>query len=176
MKQILTAYDNAAARLASTSGWLLPTLARAVFAAVMLGYFWASAWTKFDGGPFALSTGAFAQIFPKTFEAVGYDANQLNWFHHLVALAGAWAEVVLPLLVVLGLLTRLSALGMIGFVVMQSLTDVFGHMAGPDTIGAWFDRASDALILDQRALWITLLVILVIKGAGPVSVDRLLRQ
>ena len=176
MSPILIAYDNAAARLSSASGWLLPTLARAVFAAVLLGYFWSSAWTKFDGGPFALSTGAFAQIFPKAFEAVGYDANQLNWFQHLVTLAGAWAEVVLPLLVVLGLLTRLSALGMIGFVAVQSLTDVFGHMAGPETIGAWFDRAPDALILDQRALWITLLAVLVVKGAGPLSIDRLLRQ
>ena len=100
----------------------------------------------------------------------------LNWFQHLVTLAGAWAEVVLPLLMVLGLLTRLSALGMIGFVAVQSLTDVFGHMAGPETIGAWFDRAPDALILDQRALWITLLAVLVVKGAGPLSIDRLLRQ
>jgi putative oxidoreductase len=63
---------------------------------------------------------------------------------------------------------------MIGFVVVQSLTDIIGHAASPATIGAWFDAASDALILDQRALWVFVLLTLVLKGAGPVSLDRVL--
>ena len=67
--------------------------------------------------------------------------------------------------------TRLAALGMVGFVVVQSLTDIFGHSAAA---GAWFDRASDALILDQRALWLLLLIVLISKGAGPISADRFL--
>ena len=57
--------------------WLLPTLARLIFAAVLLGYFWASALTKFDG-PFTPSVGAFAQIYPRAFEAAGYDAGQMG--------------------------------------------------------------------------------------------------
>jgi putative oxidoreductase len=156
--------------------WLLPSLARLVFAAVLAGYFWASAATKFDGGPFSLSTGAYAQIFPKAFEALGYDASKLSLLQHLIALAGAWAEVVLPLLLVIGLLTRPAALAMVGFIVVQSLTDVFGHMVDAETLGAWFDRSSGALILDQRALWILVLAVLVVKGAGPLSADRALRQ
>lgn len=156
-----------------TGDWLLPTLARLIFAAVLLGYFWASALTKFDG-PFSPSVGAFAQIYPRAFEAAGYDAGQMGLFAHLVVLAGGWAEFALPALVVLGLLTRLAALGMIGFVVMQSLTDIFGHGVGAETIGTWFDRASDGLILDQRAFWVVLLATLVLKGAGPVSLDKLL--
>ena len=175
MNRVFTVYDAIASRL-NAADWLLPTLARAVFGAVLLGYFWASALTKFDGGPFGLALGAYAQIFPKAFEAVGYDAGALSIFHHLVALAGSWAEVVLPALVVLGLLTRLAALGMIGFIAVQSLTDVYGHLADAATIGAWFDRIPDALILDQRAFWVFVLVVLVIRGAGPVSVDRLLRR
>lgn len=163
-------------RLDRCGDWLLPTLARLVFAGVLLGYFWASAATKFDGGPFRLSTGAFAQIFPKAFEATGYDVSKLGLFAHIIALTGAWAEVILPLLIVLGLITRLAALGMIGFVIVQSVTDMFGHMAGPETVGAWFDRASDALILDQRAFWVLLFLVLVTKGAGPLSLDRLARQ
>jgi putative oxidoreductase len=80
----------------------------------------------------------------------------------------------LPTLIVLGFLTRLAALGMIGFTVAQSLTDVYGH--GQDSaLGAWFDRFSDAAIMDQRAFWIFLLVVLVIKGAGPISFDRALQ-
>lgn len=175
MNRFLITYDRLTDQLNLADG-LVSTLARVTFAAVLVGYFWASALTKFDGGPFSLSIGAFAQIFPLEFEAVGYDPEGLSRVHHLIALAGSWAEVLLPLLVVLGLLTRLAALGMIGFIFVQSLTDVFGHMADAATIGAWFDRASDALILDQRALWVFLLLVLVIKGAGPLSADRLLRQ
>ena len=88
----------------------------------------------------------------------------------------AWAEAVLPLLIILGLVTRLAALGMIGFIAVQSLTDIYGHMVDADTLGAWFDRSLGSLILDQRALWVMLLVVLVLKGAGPLSVDRAFGQ
>ena len=172
MIQLLALYDRAARLADRQSDWLLPSLARLVFAGVLAGYFWASAATKLDG-PFSPTAGAYAQIFPRVFEAVGYDQSQLGPFHWLVAIAGAWAEIALPLLILLGLLTRFAALGMAGFVLVQSLTDIFGH--GVET-GAWFDRASDALILDQRALWMLLLVVLVLKGAGPLSVDRLLAK
>ncbi|MEC7300067.1 MAG: hypothetical protein VXW43_15470, partial [Pseudomonadota bacterium] len=100
----------------------------------------------------------------------------LGVFHWAVVVAGMWAEFILPALGVLGLLTRLSALGMIGFSVVQSLTDLFGH-GGIDhagTLGAWFDKAPDALILDQRAFWITTLATLVVLGGGLLSADRLL--
>ena len=62
---------------------------------------------------------------------------------------------------------------MIGFVVVQSLTDIVGHGVDAATIGAWFDRASGALILDQRAFWVLVLLVRVFKGAGPLSLDRL---
>jgi putative oxidoreductase len=150
--------------------WLLPTLARLVFAGVLAGYFWASALTKFDG-PVTPSIGAYGQIFPKAFDAVGFDPSGLTLWHGLVALAGGYAEFILPALIILGLFTRLAALGMAGFILVQSLTDVFGHGV---TAGAWFDRASDGLILDQRALWLLLLAVLLGKGGGPFSADRLL--
>ena len=159
-------------RLDRFAAWALPTAARLIFAAVLCGYFWASAVTKLDG-PFTPSTGAYAQIFPRAFEAVGYDAGQMGLWQWLVVMAGSYAEVILPALIVLGLLTRLAALGMAGFVTVQSLTDVLGH--GTAT-GAWFDRASDALILDQRAFWMLLFLVLILKGAGPISADHLLRE
>ncbi|MDP3194959.1 DoxX family protein [Tabrizicola sp.] len=166
----MTLYARAAAVLDRQTDWVLPSLARLIFAAVLLGYFWTSALTKFDG-PIAPSVGAYAQIFPKAFEAVGYDPSGLSIWHALVVLAGGYAEFLLPALIVLGLVTRLAALGMMGFVVVQSLTDIMGHGA---SAGAWFDRASDALILDQRALWLLLLAVLLCKGAGPLSADRYL--
>lgn len=160
------------ARLDRLGAWLLPTLARLVFAGVLFGYFWSSALTKL-GGPFTPTIGAYAQIFPKAFEAAGYDIGQMDLWHRGVVLAGSWAEFVLPVLIVLGFAARLAALGMAGFVVVQSLTDVHGHGAA---FGAWFDRASDALILDQRALWLLLFLVLILKGAGPFSADHLLRE
>lgn len=172
MTGLLAHYDRLAALIARQACWLLPSLARLVFAGVLLGYFWSSAGTKLEG-IFTPSAGAYAQIFPRLFEAVGYDASQLGLWHWAVALAGAWAEYALPLLILLGFLTRLAALGMLGFITVQSLTDLYGHGV---TAGAWFDRASDALILDQRALWALLLVVLVVKGAGPLSLDRLFRR
>ncbi|MEC8293154.1 MAG: DoxX family protein [Pseudomonadota bacterium] len=159
--------------------WLLPTFARFVFAASLLGYFWASAKTKLgDGfiGLFSPSTGAYAQIFPKAFEAVGYDSSQFGLFHWLVVMAGTYAEFILPALIVLGLFTRLASLGMIGFVAVQSLTDLYGHggIQHIETLGAWFDRLPDGVILDQRGFWMLLLLTLFIKGAGPLSLDRIL--
>jgi putative oxidoreductase len=156
--------------------WLLPTLARLVFAGVLLMYFWVAGLTKLGDGIWGFlnpDLGAYAQIFPKAMEAVSYDVTQLGTFHYLVVVAGTIAEFVLPLLIVAGLLTRIAALGMIGFVVVQSATDVIGH-GGSDikTLGAWFDRFPDAVIMDQRAFWIVLLAILVVKGAGPLSFDR----
>ena len=62
---------------------------------------------------------------------------------------------------------------MIGFVALQSTTDIFGH-GRYDALGRWFDRIPDAAILDQRSLWLLLLVTLLIKGAGPLSLDKLL--
>jgi putative oxidoreductase len=163
------------ATLDRTGDWLLPTLARFTFAAVLFPYFWTSALTKFDG-ILTPSVGAYAQTYPRALEATGFDPSGLGVIPHLVVLLGGWAEVVLPVLIVLGVMSRLAALGMIGFVVEQSLTDIFGHQADAATIGGWFDRASDAVILDQRALWVMVLLVIVFKGAGPLSVDHVLQK
>ncbi|WP_417603007.1 DoxX family membrane protein [Primorskyibacter flagellatus] len=178
MNTLMTLHNQVFERVERLDG-LLPLLARFLFAAILLPYFWASAATKLGDGLFGFlfpASGAYAQIFPKAFEAANYNTDNLGVFHWLVVVAGTWAELLLPLLIVLGLATRLAALGMIGFIAVQSLTDLYGHggIAHEGTLGAWFDRAPDALILDQRALWTFLLVLLIIKGAGLLSVDRAL--
>lgn len=169
---LLALPDRALSWLEPLSTPVLTTLARFVFAAVLLVYFWNSGLTKIPDGLgqlFSPSFNAFAQIFPKGAEAAGYDVTQASGFQKLVILAGTWAEFILPALVVLGLFTRAAALGMIGFVAVQSLTDILGHGGA---MGAWFDNLSDAAILDQRAFWVFLLLYLVFKGGGPLSVDR----
>lgn len=154
----------------------LPVLARFIFAATLLLYFWNAGLTKLGDGIFGIfspSVGAYAQIWPKAFEAVGYDSSQLGFLHWIVVFAGTLAEFILPLLVVVGAFSRLAALGMIGFIAVQSLTDIYGHGADQTTIGAWFDRISESHIMDQRAFWVFLLLVIVIKGGGALSIDRL---
>lgn len=176
---MLRSYDAVVRILLRAGAAIMPLFARLTFAAVLLVYFWSSAWTKIGAGPaglFSPSDGAYAQIFPKAFEAAGYDSGQLGVFYWAVAVAGLWAELLLPLCITLGLFTRLAALGMIGFVLVQSLTDIYGHGVGGDDLGRWFDAASGALILDQRLLWVSLLLTLVFFGGGAVSLDRILAR
>jgi len=74
----------------------------------------------------------------------------------LAAHLATYAEHLFPLLLVLGLLTRLSALALLG---MTTVIEVFVY---PD---AWPTHLS----------WAGLLLLLVAKGAGALSLDRVLR-
>ncbi|WP_208349941.1 DoxX family protein [Pseudaestuariivita rosea] len=173
MNRLAALYTAVFSPIERAGDWVTPTLARFLFASVLLVYYWNSAMTKLgDGfaGLFQPSFGAYTQIFPKAMEAVSYDASQLSLFHKLVVIAGTWAEFILPALILVGLLTRLAALGMIGFVIVQSVVDITGHGVAA---GLWFDRQSADIILDQRAFWVFTLLVLVIRGAGPLSLDWL---
>ena len=164
---------------AALDGWFLGLFARFAFAGVLLVYFWNAAVTKLGSGLFGivqLSPGAYMQIVPGAMEAVGYSPSALSLHHHLIVYAGTYAEFVLPALVVLGLFTRLAALGMIVFVAVQSYVDIAFHGADERTIGALFDRFPDAAIVDQRTLWLVPLVYLVVKGAGAISLDHVLAR
>jgi putative oxidoreductase len=160
---------------AALSPILLPTLARFLFVATLFLYYWNSGLTKIgDGllGVFRLDTGAYIQILPRVFDAAGYDPSALGPVARAVVLFGTWAEFVLPVLLLIGLFTRLAAIGMIGFVLVQTWVDVVGHGAA---LGAWFDRHADGLI-DARGFWVFPLLLLVLKGAGPLSVDAALAR
>ena len=83
---------------------LMPTLSRLTFAGVLL-YFWNSGLTKLGDGFFGFlnpRSEAYAQIFPKVFEATGYDTSQLSVFHWAVVTGGTISKFVLPLLIVVG--------------------------------------------------------------------------
>ena len=160
----------------ATAGWGIELAARLLFALTLMIYYLNSATTKLgDGlfGIFAPSAGAFAQIVPPIAEHYVYDTSAIPFFPwHLIVIAGTVAEIVLPVLIVIGLFTRLAALGMIGFVVVQTVVDVAFHSV---ELGAWFNSQATELV-DQRALWIFLLLLLVIKGAGAFSFDALWRR
>ena len=172
MTALISLHNKVLGKLDLLSGWLTPTLARLVFAATLLVYYWNSATTKLGSGVLGFlfpSDGAYVQIFPKAMEAVSYDSSQLGVFHWLVAVAGTWAEFLLPALILVGLFSRLAALGMIGFIWVQTLVDVTGHGA---QLGSFFTAAPN--VLDQRTMWTFLMLVIVIKGAGPLSLDRIL--
>jgi len=156
-------------------GWLPGLLARLVFAAVLLVYFLNSAARKLGEGVagfFSVSDSAYFQILPPVIERYNYDATQVPFFPwDIIVYLGTYSEFVLPVLIVVGLFTRIAALGMIGFVCVQSYVDIAFHNVDAATIGGWFDHLSNAAIMDQRALWVFLLAYLVIHGAGAVSLD-----
>ena len=169
MKSLISLHNQAFSKVANAE-WIVPTLARLVFVAVLLMYYWNSATLKIDGSIFTPSAGAFGQIFPKAAEAAVYDVSQMNILQRLVIFLGTVAEFVLPLLLLIGLLTRLSALAMIGFVMVQTLVDVTGHGV---KLGVLFDNTQT--LIDERTLWVFLFAIIALKGAGLLSLDRLLR-
>ncbi len=176
MRALIGLHNKIFTTISSLTGpWLLPTLMRFTFAATLLQYFWHSAKIKLDGGIFSLSFGSYAQILPKKYEALGYDASLLSVFDKAIVYAGTYAEFILPALVVVGLFTRMASIGMIGFIAVLTYVDIFGHMADPVTIGAWFDRFKDSQIMDQRLFWIAILITIIVKGAGPVSIDKLIK-
>ena len=162
----------------SLDSWFLGLLARLVFAAVLFVYFFNSALTKVgDGiaGFFTIDAGAYFQILPSVIEQYGFDPSQVPLFPYgLIVIFGTYSEFILPVLIVIGLFTRIAALGMIGFVLVQSYVDINFHHADAATIGSFFDNLSNAPILDQRALWIFLLTYLVVKGPGLLSLDAFL--
>lgn len=160
-------------------GAAMATLARFVFLATLVGFFWSSAMTKLGsgvGGLFSPSVGAYAQILPKQMEAAGFDPSQLGLIAKLVVIAGTWGEFIIPALIVLGLFTRAASLAMIVFILVLTFVDITGHNADAVTIGAWFDRTADSKIMDQRLFWIFLLLVLIVRGAGPISLDAMLRR
>lgn len=161
-----------------TEGWLLGLAARATFASVLLFYFWNSALTKIGSGFSGLFTptiGAYGQIVPKAAEEAGYSADKIAFFpYKLIVFAGTYSEFLLPALIVVGLFTRAAALAMLGFIAVMTYVDINFHGVEAKTIGAFFDRVQDSAIADQRLLWAFILLVLVVKGAGAISLDALL--
>ena len=160
-------------------GAVMATLARLVFLGTLAVFFFRSGMTKLgDGiaGIFSPSVGAYAQILPKQMEAVGYDPSQLGTFSKLIVLFGTWGEFIIPALVIIGLFTRAASLAMIAFIVVMSVVDVTGHGADAATLGAWFDGDPYSNIIDSRSFWIFLLLVIFVRGAGPISLDAILKR
>ncbi|WP_422844162.1 DoxX family protein [Acidovorax sp. M2(2025)] len=135
------------ARLACTAAWLTPhSLLALVNRVAVAAIFWLSARTKVEGW-FTISGSAYALF---------REEYRLPWLPpELAAQLATVAEHGFAVLLVLGLFTRLSALGLLG---MTLVIQVFVY---PD---AWPTHLS----------WAGLMLYLAGRGAGAMSLDRLL--
>ena len=136
------------ARLADAAIWLTPhSLLALVNRVALAGIFWLSARTKVEGW-FTVSDSAYA-LFREEYKLPLLPPE-------LAAQMATVAEHVFPMLLVLGLFTRLSALALLG---MTLVIQVFVY---PD---AWPTHLS----------WAGLMLYLVGRGAGNMSLDRVLQ-
>lgn len=179
VRRLLNAYDRVAGFLQRAGQEVLPLAARIVFASVLLLYFWSSFTTKIEPGFFGfleLRPAAYYQIAMPAVDAAGGNAAAVPfWPFGLMVRIGTYAEFLLPLLIVIGLFTRIAAAGMINFIAVQTYVDIAVHKVDEATIGHFFDRFPNAALSDQRVLWVLLLLILLMLGAGSLSLDRLIR-
>jgi len=161
-------------------GWFNGFAARFAFASLLLLYYLNSGWNKLGEGVFGFlnpTVGAYAAILPPLMEQYGFEPAAIPFFPwHVIVLLGTWTEILLPLLIVAGLFSRIAALGMIVFICVQSYVDVVFHQLGEKFVGSMFDRLPDAIIFDQRMLWVFVLLMIVVNGPGKLSLDHLLSR
>ena len=81
------------------------------------------------------------------------------------AIAGTCGELFFPLLLVLGLFTRLGALGLFAVNLMAVVS--YWHVLG----GEGFDAA-----LGQHVLWGYMIAVIAVVGSGAISVDAVLEK
>ncbi|WEL57739.1 DoxX family protein [Pseudomonas kermanshahensis] len=134
--------------LAERLQWLLNDTVLCLVARLgIASVFYMSGRTKVEG---------LLSITPSTYELFQSEYALPLVSPWLAAHLATYAEHLFPLLLVLGLFTRLSALALLG---MTTVIEVFVY---PD---AWPTHLS----------WAGLLLLLVAKGAGALSLDRVLR-
>lgn len=142
----LRLYDVAVRQISGS----IPEAFMLLFVRVVLGgVFWRSGETKVVEGSWFTLTDTTRTLFHTEYAAVPFPPDLA------AALANA-AEHILPMLLLVGLFTRASALGL---VVMTLVIQMFVY---PD---AWWP---------EHSLWIGLALVLIVRGGGRASLDRLL--
>ncbi|MFM5895834.1 MAG: DoxX family protein [Novosphingobium sp.] len=143
---LIRRYDAAVRLLSGT----VPESLMLLFVRVVLGgIFWRSGQTKVEEGSWFTLTDSTRELFRTEYAGVPLPAD-------LAALLANAAEHILPVLLLVGLLTRLSALGLI------CMTLVIQFFVYPD---AWWP---------EHSLWVGLALIVIVRGGGHLSLDSLL--
>ncbi len=140
-------------RYDAVAGWLSGTVPESLmllFVRVALGgVFWRSGQTKVEAGSWFTLTDSTRELFRTEYSGVPLPPD-------IAAPLANAVEHVLPALLLAGLFTRFSALGLIG---MTLVIQIFVY---PD---AWWP---------EHSLWIGLALILLVRGGGMISLDRAL--
>ena len=143
---VLTRYDAITMRL---SGALPESLVLAFVRVVLAGVFWRSGRTK-------VTEGSWFQLSDTTYELFRTEYAAVPLPPELAAVMATTAEHLLPALLVAGLLSRVSALGLVG------MTMVIQLFVYPD---AWWP---------EHSLWTAMALILIVRGGGQFSLDAVL--
>lgn len=117
----------------------------------LAGVFWRSGRTKVEEGSWLSISDTTYYLFAEEYKGVPLPFD-------IAAFLATWAEHLFPLLLVIGLATRLSALGLLG---MTLVIQIFVY---PD---AWWTT---------HIVWAALALVLVARGGGIFAVDAFIWQ
>ena len=117
----------------------------------LAGIFWRSGRTKVDEGSWLTISDTTKFLFQEEYKSVPLPPE-------LAAHLSTYAEHLLPILLVIGLFTRLSALGLLG------MTMVIQIFVFPE---AWWS---------VHMIWVALALTLIVRGGGQFSADAFLTR
>ena len=115
----------------------------------LAGIFWRSGRTKVVEGSWLSISDTAKFLFQEEYKAVPLPPE-------FAAYVATYAEHLFPVLIVIGLFTRLSALALLG---MTMVIQIFVY---PE---AWWS---------VHIIWVSLALVLIVRGAGRFSIDALL--
>jgi putative oxidoreductase len=148
MNVITAPYNRAVAMLSAP--WIDAVML--LFVRISLaGIFWRSGRTKVDEGSWLSVSDTAIFLFEEEYKGVPLPAE-------FAAYMATYAEHLFPVLLVIGLFTRLSALALL---VMTMVIQIFVY---PE---AWWS---------VHMIWVALALVLIVRGGGSLSLDALLTK
>lgn len=117
----------------------------------LAGIFWRSGRTKVDEGSWLSVSDTATFLFEEEYKGVPLPPE-------FAAYMATYAEHLFPVLLVIGLFTRLSALALLG---MTMVIQIFVY---PE---AWWS---------VHMIWVALALVLIVRGGGSLSLDALLTR
>lgn len=145
---MIALYDRTVKRVSGK----VPEAIMLLFVRVALaGIFWRSGRSKVEEGSWFQISDSTYFLFSEEYSAVPLPSD-------FAAVMATMSEHVFPMLLVLGLLTRLSAAALIG---MTMVIQIFVY---PE---AWWS---------VHMLWVALALVLIVRGGGSLSVDAMFEK
>lgn len=146
MRALLESFDRTVSFVSQTR---FESLALLLTRVALAGVFWRSGRTKIEEGTwFSISENTWF-LFAEEYKGVPLPSE-------LAAVLATFSEHLFPMLLVIGLLTRVSALALLG---MTMVIQIFVY---PE---AWWQ---------VHSIWAAMALVLIARGAGAFSIDALL--